>query len=310
MNELALFAGAGGGILGGHILGWRTVCAVERDAYPAQVLAARQNDGTLPPFPIWSDVCSFDGRPWCGIAQIVSGGFPCTDISSAGRGAGIEGEHSGLWSEFARIIGQVRPEFVFVENSDLLNVRGLERVLGDLATLGFDAEWCVLGANHAGAPHERQRTWILAHAIGGRWGQVFPGGETQGRKPHPDQRSPQLPHPDSNEHEGRPHARGRQGQEARAQVLHDPLRGRYRAPDGEIRPGWDALELPGWWATEPALGRVAHGVAYWVDRIRALGNGQVPVVAVLAFLTLYSRLIQGKGWKTFSHLPWREMITA
>lgn len=77
MNELALFAGAGGGILGGHLLGWRTVCAVERDAYAAQVLAQRQSDGILRPFPIWSDVCSFDGKPWRGIVDVISGGFPC-----------------------------------------------------------------------------------------------------------------------------------------------------------------------------------------------------------------------------------------
>jgi len=77
VNELALFAGAGGGILGGHLLGWRTVCAVERDAYAAQILAQRQTDGLLPPFPIWSDVCSFDGRPWRGLVDVVSGGFPC-----------------------------------------------------------------------------------------------------------------------------------------------------------------------------------------------------------------------------------------
>jgi site-specific DNA-cytosine methylase len=85
MNELALFAGAGGGILGGHLLGWRTVCAVEWEPYPASVLAARQNDGVLPPFPIWDDVRTFDGRPWRGVVDVVSGGFPCQDISVAGK---------------------------------------------------------------------------------------------------------------------------------------------------------------------------------------------------------------------------------
>ena len=109
MNELALFAGAGGGILGGKLLGWRTVCAVERDAYAAAVLAQRQNDGSLDAFPIWSDVETFDGTPWRGIVDVVSGGFPCQDISVAGKGAGIKGERSGLWAEFARIIGEVRP---------------------------------------------------------------------------------------------------------------------------------------------------------------------------------------------------------
>jgi hypothetical protein len=91
MNELALFAGVGGGILGGHLLGWRTVCAVESEQYAVDVLVARQNDGSLPPFPIWDDVRTFDGRPWRDRVDVVSGGFPCQDISSSGKRAGIDG---------------------------------------------------------------------------------------------------------------------------------------------------------------------------------------------------------------------------
>jgi DNA (cytosine-5)-methyltransferase 1 len=162
VNELALFAGAGGGILGGKLLGWRTVCAVEWDAYAASVLTARQNDGILPAFPIWDDVRSFDGRPWRGCVDVVSGGFPCTDISSAGKGAGIDGEASGLWREMARVVREVRPAYVFVENSPVLTSRGLGVVLGDLAALGFDAAWEVLGASDFNAPHQRERIWIVA----------------------------------------------------------------------------------------------------------------------------------------------------
>lgn len=162
MNELALFTGAGGGILGGHLLGWRTVCAVELDPFARDILAARQNNGCLPPFPIWDDVRTFDGRPWRGIVDVVSGGFPCQDISVAGKGAGLDGVRSGLWREFARIIREVRPGHVFVENSPALTARGLGRVLLDLAALGFDARWGVLGAHHAGAPHKRDRIWIRA----------------------------------------------------------------------------------------------------------------------------------------------------
>lgn len=162
MNELALFAGAGGGILAGHLLGWTTVCAVECDAYAAQVLAQRQNDRILKPFPIWSDVKSFDGTQWSGIVDIVSGGFPCQDISAAGRGAGIEGSRSGLWKHMARIVGEVRPRFVFVENSPLLVKRGLAVVIADLAEIGYDAQWCLVSASDCGAPHKRDRIWLLA----------------------------------------------------------------------------------------------------------------------------------------------------
>jgi len=164
LNELALFAGAGGGILGGHLLGWRTVCAVEWEHYPASVLCARQNDGLLPPFPIWDDVQTFDGKPWRGIVDVVSGGFPCQDISVAGSGDGLDGERSGMWREMARIIHEVRPRFAFVENSPMLTSRGLGTVLGDLADMGFNARWGVLGADSVGLSHHRARIWVVAHA--------------------------------------------------------------------------------------------------------------------------------------------------
>lgn len=164
IRELALFAGGGGGILGGQLLGWECVCAVEIDFYAACVLVQRQNDGLLAPFPIWDDVRTFDGRPWQGRVDVVSGGFPCQDISAAGKGAGIDGKSSRLWMEMARIIGEVLPTIVFVENSPILTSRGLGRVLSDLATLGYDAEWGVLGAAAVGAPHKRDRIWILAYA--------------------------------------------------------------------------------------------------------------------------------------------------
>ena len=174
LNELALFAGAGGGILGGKLLGWRTVCAVERNPYAAAILAQRQNDGILQPFPIWDDVCTFDGKPWKGIIDVVSGGFPCQDISVAGTGKGLSGERSGLWSEFARIIREVEPRFVFVENSPALTFRGIDTVLGNLAEMGYNAAWGVFGADDVGAPHKRERIWIVAelanaYHAGRRW---------------------------------------------------------------------------------------------------------------------------------------------
>ena len=162
MNELALFAGAGGGLLAAKQLGHTIVCAVEKDEYAREVLLRRQRDGWLDKFPIWDDVTTFDGRPWRGKVDVISGGFPCQDISSAGKGAGLAGARSGLWSEMARIIGEVRPRYVIVENSPLLRTRGLWQVLKDLAKMGYDARWGVVGADDAGAPHRRKRCWIVA----------------------------------------------------------------------------------------------------------------------------------------------------
>ena len=165
MNELALFAGAGGGILGGKLLGWKTVCAVEIGEYQRNILLARQNDGSLDPFPIWDDVRTFDGKPWRGLVDVITGGFPCQDISIAGRGksVGINGKRSGLWGEMHRIICEVQPSHVIVENSSMLASRGLGRVLGDLASIGYDAEWDCIHAAHVGAPHLRDRIWIYAY---------------------------------------------------------------------------------------------------------------------------------------------------
>jgi DNA (cytosine-5)-methyltransferase 1 len=230
MNELALFAGAGGGILGGHLLGWRTVCAVEWEAYPASVLCARQNDGVLPPFPIWDDVQTFDGKPWRGIVDVVSGGFPCQDISAAGKGAGIDGERSGMWGEMARIIHEVRPRFVFVENSPMLTSRGLGRVLGDLASMGFDANWGVLGADDVGAKHKRDRIWIVAYA---------------------------------NDSERRRELRG------------------FRGLQKCIKE-WDTYST----FNKPEPVRMVDGMASRVDRLKAIGNGQVPLCAATAWRIL------------------------
>ena len=164
MNELALFAGAGGGLLASHLLGWSTVCAVEIEQYPREVLMQRQRDGMLDDFPIWDDVRTFDGRPWRGLVDVVSGGFPCQDISVAGPGDGLAGDRSGLWFEYERIVEEVRPRFVFIENSPALRTRGLGTVIAGLARMGYDARWGVLGAWHLGAPHKRDRMWILAYA--------------------------------------------------------------------------------------------------------------------------------------------------
>ena len=163
MNELHLFAGAGGGILGGMLLGHTCVCAVEIEPYPREILLQRQRDGILPKFPIWDDVRTFDGIPWRGKIDCICGGFPCTDIAPCGKGAGIKGEHSSLWGEMARIIDEVRPRYTFIENSAMLNVRGIDRVLCDLSRLGYNARWCTLGGECLGKT-QRKRIWILGQS--------------------------------------------------------------------------------------------------------------------------------------------------
>jgi DNA (cytosine-5)-methyltransferase 1 len=307
VNELALFAGAGGGILGGKLLGWRTVCAVEWEPYPASVLVARQNDGLLPPFPIWDDVQTFDGKPWRGIVDVVSGGFPCQDISSAGRGAGIDGERSGMWREMARIIHEVQPRYAFVENSPMLTSRGLGTVLGDLASMGFDARWGVLGAADVGANHQRDRIWIIA-----KWrGQLSYAQHNRIRRWEQQQESikkengtmaysKELFSDGSNNN-----TRSSMGRETESKfgnncweenVSNSSNKGLQRHRDKGIndesieqeRFSWVGFVggSKHWWETEPNVGRVADGVAARVDRLKAIGNGQVPLCAATAWRIL------------------------
>ena len=279
MNELALFAGAGGGILGGKLLGWRTVCAVEWEPYPASVLCARQNDGLLPPFPIWDDIQTFDGNPWRGIVDVVSGGFPCTDISAAGKGAGIDGEASGMWREMARIIHEVRPRYVFVENSPMLTSRGLGRVLGDLASMGFDARWGVLGAADVGANHQRDRIWIVAKSNGKPITppQVDnPNGTHEQRNERTERTQPKHANPDG--------ASELANTENSGDVWRNWLMG--FAQEEHNHPRGQSNGRREWWQAEPDVGRVADGVAARMDRLKAIGNGQVPLCAATAWRIL------------------------
>lgn len=165
MNKLAvldLFSGIGGFSLGlERTGGFETVAFCEIEEYPRQVLAKH-----WPNVPCYRDVreLTADRLAADGIAvDVITGGFPCQDISTAGKGAGLAGERSGLWSEIARLVGELAPRFVIVENVAALLSRGLGTVLGDLASLGYDAEWHCIPASAVGAPHRRDRVWIVAY---------------------------------------------------------------------------------------------------------------------------------------------------
>jgi len=166
MNPTAgsLFSGIGGFELGLERAGFETRWQVENDRFASEVLKKH-----WPNVPNHGDITRID---WSGVERVdlVCGGFPCQDISVVGTRTGLEGESSGLWTEFARCFRELRPRFVLVENSPALPVRGLSTVLGDLASLGYDAEWDCLPAAAFGATHIRARTWILAYPVGFRDG--------------------------------------------------------------------------------------------------------------------------------------------
>lgn len=266
MRELALFAGVGGGLLASRLLGWKTVCAVETNRYCQDILLQRQRDGHLDLFPVWDDIKTFDGKPWQGQVDVVTGGFPCQDISSAGKGQGLSGARSGLVFEMLRIIGEVRPKFVFAENSPLLRTRGLGEILYQLDRLGYDARWGVLGARHVGANHGRKRTWIAAHTNNR-------GERTQ------------------------PHNAEMGGAQTIEEVVKKPSdTNRLRSPSGglhgrakkEESNAYEPVQLCGqrgdisWWDI-PRFAGMDDGMANRVERVEATGNGQVPAVAAIAW---------------------------
>jgi len=299
MNGLALCAGIGGIELGLKLaLGrpYRTVGYVERDSYAAAILVARMGEAALDPAPVWDDLTTFDGTTWRGRVDLVTAGFPCQPVSLAGKRLAQEDER-WLWPEVARIVCGVEPQLVFLENVPGLLVRGFGDVLRDLAELGFDAEWGVFSAAGSGAPHLRRRVFILAsnseradlREQPGRGDGESGAGEALARV---DGATGSVADTDGGGLEGK---RQRVVLDGQREALRDDPDGRGGEVSLALGEGLEGvgegLSGPcGWWATEPALGRVAHGIASRVDRLRCLGNGVVPAVAARAFQVLAERL--------------------
>ena len=182
IRVLSLFSGVNGLGLGVKLAlpDSEHVCYVEREIEACEVLAARMADGSISSAPIFTDITAFNGKPWRGAVDLIEGGFPCTDLSVAGRQAGIHGEKSGLWFEYLRIIREVQPRWVFIENVPAViafPAGGI--VLSGLAEAGFDAEWITLQASEVGASHKRSRVFILAYRTSRRFGELreSSGGE-------------------------------------------------------------------------------------------------------------------------------------
>lgn len=260
----SLFAGIGGFDLGLERAGMTCKWQVEIDDYASKVLAKH-----------WPDVVRHDDVRTAGAnnlepVDLICGGFPCQDVSFAGKGEGLAGKRSGLWAEYARIVSELRPRFVLVENVAALRSRGLGRVLGDLATLGYDTDWDCIPAAAFGAPHIRDRVWIIAHSRDegpGRWGGRTPTVATDAGS-------------ERREAWGQSLGDGKEVASAAAGSAHlaNANGERQLQPQGIFPDEWGWPGDAGWWATEPDVGRVAYGVPKRVDRLRCLGNAVVPQV--------------------------------
>jgi DNA (cytosine-5)-methyltransferase 1 len=237
----SLFAGIGGFDLGLERAGMVCKWQVEREPYAVRVLEKHWPEVTR-----HDDVCTFPPEQGNWGVDLICGGFPCQDISVAGKGAGLAGERSGLWYEMHRIISELRPRYVIVENVAALLSRGMDTVLGDLSEIGYDTEWHVIPASAVGAPHRRDRVWIVGNADSNCQPACSFNAETS-----------KLP---SNVADA-----DRAGCE------------QQRRPEPES-PQHATVERCGWWETEPAVGRVVDGLPHRVDRLRGLGNAVVPQI--------------------------------
>ena len=311
VNELSLFSGAGGGLLGTKLLGWRHVGYVEYERYCQQVIAQRIKDGILSEAPIFGDVREFvqsgAAKKYKGFVDVVTAGFPCQPFSVAGKRKGKEDERN-MWPSTIQIIRDVQPRYALLENvPGLLNSGYFQEILGSLAQAGYDAKWIVLGADDVGAPHRRKRLWIKATSQDPKRGRCVhweheeervqvreqwePGSGSRERVPREasnvaDTKSEQCNVSDN--HTGVSMEReqvSESGDSSRSDRIPNASSERLEGWESSVRESEEHSSSSGscWWSTEPNVGRVAHGVASRVDRLKAIGNGQVPLVVAQAW---------------------------
>ena len=290
---LSLFSGYGGLERGvaAAIGGARPVCMVEREAFAIANMVAQMEAGALAQAPIWTDVTTFDGKPWRGRVDVLTGGPPCQPFSTAGKRKHIDDER-WIWADVARIIGEVRPGVVFLENVPGLRKRGLSVMLRDLAAMGYDAEWGCFKASDAGAPHRRNRLFLLAYSDREQLRQHKQ--RAQGGRVHLCDSGQAQP-----QHDGAKlaDASGLGLSELRQSHDHDRGNAPRHQPYGchAFPPSPDDTE--GWrrWTRangpQPGVCGGSHGAPDRVDRIRLLGNGVVPAQAALAFRELSARAL-------------------
>lgn len=291
LNGLSLFSGIGG--IDVALAEWvRPVAYCEIEPYAAGVLFSRMDAGVLPAAPIWPDVRTLS-KSILPHVDIVYGGFPCQDISCAGRGAGLAGKRSGLFFEILRLVDELKPQFIFLENVPAILTRGGLEATGEIARRGYDCRWTIVSAAEVGAPHLRKRWWLLAHSM--RLNERRPQNETDAvRTRRPARMGAENGSVGFDE---------REPSEALADT--ESVR-RERAGEARNGIGFPEYESPGLsdsngqstqrpsisrqerhsWATEPNVGRVVNGLPMRVDRIKGLGNAVVPQAAKEAFKRL------------------------
>lgn len=299
MRTMHLFAGAGGGLLADLILGHTPVVAVEWEPYPCQVLRERRDDGWFPDLRVWEgDVRLFDPSEYTGRVDCIHAGFPCQDISQAGKQAGVgEGTRSGLYREVLRIAGTVRPRFIFLENVAAIKSNGLEQVVKDLALMGYDTRWLCIRASDVGAPHHRDRWFLLANANKFR---PCIGAQSQNRGSLSDIQW----NSSEDEQQWDKFNAGASGVCANVSNTEcQRLQGQGQSISAEYSATASNRETiksinggtSDFWSTEPSVGRVVNGMAHRTHRLKALGNGQVPLQVAVAFTILAEGLIDANS---------------